>query len=566
MSEIDSLDELAIPSFINETAFSLEIETASEENDPSISAFVSHLHYALDRLEFSSFSQEIKKCQEFVATKCGNDQNVMKALDKSIKAWIAIQELEDETFPIEKLLTATMFAAEKHEGQTRKNPEKTPYIIHPIGVAQIALELGDIRSGDALIAALLHDTLEDTDATPSEIKTLFGSHTLALVQDLTNSPHLEGNALKIAQIEHAPFMLEEAKVIKLADRYYNVCDLKTVNWEQKKIDGYVNFGAKLAQVLRGTCPTLKQAIDNQVSAHRASLYPSSTFVGKLKDAWQFPSDHLPIGVSVDGIEIVSWNVLNTVYLNWVEERDTQGLKGSLISSSNVVTNELTGLTKRDELVIHNLSNMIHHPTHPKHLLCLQECGPALLMALKDSLPEHMKIVYTASEPFPLDQNIVIYNSRLMEWKSDLSRIDHPFDCQESRSVMNLVFEKENQLYRIINAHLPGDPNLPGRDEFASFVNKQPEDHVIALGDMNFTQENMKKSFLEKDGQNLPFTLLSSYPTNIGLDFRSKVIDHVYVKGSTNWELHDPEKVLEGLSSQVDLLTISREKFFQKIKV
>ncbi|MFN4173586.1 MAG: hypothetical protein ACK4HV_00575, partial [Parachlamydiaceae bacterium] len=63
----------------------------------------------------------------------------------------------------EKYRSAIEFAAIKHEGQFRKDKDKTPYLIHPMGVSFSLFYEGDVRDLDTLITALLHDTLEDTD-------------------------------------------------------------------------------------------------------------------------------------------------------------------------------------------------------------------------------------------------------------------------------------------------------------------------------------------------------------------------------------------------------------------
>ncbi|WP_420420998.1 HD domain-containing protein [Simkania sp.] len=471
------------------------------------------------------------------------------------QSWVNLFGQEKgRSIELERLLAAVEFAAEKHQFQTRKDPEKTPYIIHPLGVAQFTLDLGGLKDTDALIAALLHDTLEDTDTTPEEVEQLFGPHVLALVLDLTNPADLKGDACKMAQITHAPDMIEEAKIIKLADRYYNVCDLENVVWNQKSIDAYILWGAKLNQVLRGTSPKLERAIDDKVTEHFQSRFPSGVELGQLGDKWEFLSDHLPIGANIDGIEMATWNVLNTAYLSWVEVHNTQGLKGSQISMTNQMIDEETGLTLRDKLVVDQVIDMINHPSHPKQLISLQECGAAFLQVLRDRLPEHMAIVYTQEEPLPKNQDVVVYDTRHLTYREDLSSIDFPYECDPTRPVMNLAFEKNGKLYRVVNGHLPGDPTLPGRDEFAAYINLMDDDVVVAMGDMNFTREEMQKAFLSQGQENVPFSLISPYPTNVSLSLRSKTIDHIYVKGTFEWQMRYPEEVFEGLTPTVDLLT------------
>ena len=82
----------------------------------------------------------------------------------------------------EKLNEAIKFATDCHAGQTRKMA-KTPYILHPLEVASIISTV--TTDEDVMIAGLLHDTIEDCDADPKEIKQRFGARVSALVQSET---------------------------------------------------------------------------------------------------------------------------------------------------------------------------------------------------------------------------------------------------------------------------------------------------------------------------------------------------------------------------------------------
>lgn len=71
---------------------------------------------------------------------------------------------------MDRVVLAADFAARKHRDDRRKDAEKTPYINHPIGVAKILTDEGQITDVNTIIGALLHDTVEDTDATFEEIE------------------------------------------------------------------------------------------------------------------------------------------------------------------------------------------------------------------------------------------------------------------------------------------------------------------------------------------------------------------------------------------------------------
>lgn len=145
---------------------------------------------------------------------------------------------------LEGVFRALHFAAEKHQDQRRKGTAAPPYINHPIHVANILWEAGGVRDMPTLIAAILHDTLEDTDATPAELERLFGAEVRALVQEVTDDKSLPKDVRKQLQIEHAPHLSPKAKLIKLADKIDNVTDVihhPPADWPHARLVAYVNW-------------------------------------------------------------------------------------------------------------------------------------------------------------------------------------------------------------------------------------------------------------------------------------------------------------------------------------
>ena len=112
-----------------------------------------------------------------------------------------------------KLLEAVDFAAYKHRFQLRKDKEATPYINHPIRVAKILSEAGE-DDIDLLIAAVLHDTIEDTETTTDELKRQFGDVVCSLVLEVTDNKDLPKEERKRLQILNAPKKSERAKKLK----------------------------------------------------------------------------------------------------------------------------------------------------------------------------------------------------------------------------------------------------------------------------------------------------------------------------------------------------------------
>ncbi|XP_069321802.1 guanosine-3',5'-bis(diphosphate) 3'-pyrophosphohydrolase MESH1 isoform X2 [Eulemur rufifrons] len=124
-----------------------------------------------------------------------------------------------------QLLEAADFAARKHRQQRRKDPEGTPYINHPIGVARILTHEAGITDIAVLQAALLHDTVEDTDTTLDEVELHFGAQVRRLVEEVTDDKTLPKMERKRLQVEQAPHSSPGAKLVKLADKLYNLRDL-----------------------------------------------------------------------------------------------------------------------------------------------------------------------------------------------------------------------------------------------------------------------------------------------------------------------------------------------------
>jgi len=119
------------------------------------------------------------------------------------------------------VLEATNFAAEKHRNQRRKNVEQTPYINHPIEVATILTRAG-INDEDVLIAALLHDTIEDTETSVEEVTERFGSNVIRIVMECTDDKKLDKVTRKKYQISHAAEISVQGKLVKLADKLSNL--------------------------------------------------------------------------------------------------------------------------------------------------------------------------------------------------------------------------------------------------------------------------------------------------------------------------------------------------------
>ncbi len=168
-------------------------------------------------------------------------------------------------------LKALHFAADKHRDQRRKDKEASPYINHPIQVADLLKQVGGVDDIITLIGALLHDTLEDTATTPDELRHLFGEDILSVVQEVTDDKTLSKVQRKRLQIEHAPHKSTRAKLIKLADKICNVRDVHHSpphNWSFQRRSEYLTWTEKVVAGLRGVNPALEALYDHTIaSAH-----------------------------------------------------------------------------------------------------------------------------------------------------------------------------------------------------------------------------------------------------------------------------------------------------------
>jgi GTP diphosphokinase / guanosine-3',5'-bis(diphosphate) 3'-diphosphatase len=152
----------------------------------------------------------------------------------------------------QKLLNALNYAAYKHRFQRRKGYEPVPYINHPIKVCSLLANCG-VKDEVTLMAAILHDTLEDTDATTEEITGLFGAETTIIVLEMTDNMKLPSKERKALQIEKASKLDARTKLIKIADKACNVEDITTLplDWEQDRKLAYLDWSKKVVDRCRG---------------------------------------------------------------------------------------------------------------------------------------------------------------------------------------------------------------------------------------------------------------------------------------------------------------------------
>lgn len=160
-------------------------------------------------------------------------------------------------------MRAIDFAAQRHRFHKRKDEKATAYINHPIRVAMTLVEAGE-DDLDLLIAAVLHDTIEDTKTTAEEIEDVFGKEVASLVIELTDDKQLEKEERKRLQIERAKCHTLQARKLKLADKICNVGDILSHpphGWSEDRKVNYIEWAKQVVDQIRGTQPVLEQQFD-----------------------------------------------------------------------------------------------------------------------------------------------------------------------------------------------------------------------------------------------------------------------------------------------------------------
>ena len=173
-----------------------------------------------------------------------------------------------------QLLKAFRFSAGKHRNQRRKDSLESPYINHPIDVAQLLWDVGEVRDMDVLLAAILHDTIEDTNTSPEEIRDSFGEEVLSLVLEVTDDKSLPKAERKRLQIATAPDKSFGAKLIKLADKCSNIRDLLALppaHWSLERRQEYLLWTEKVVAGLRGTNTALEEYYDHELASGKTLL-------------------------------------------------------------------------------------------------------------------------------------------------------------------------------------------------------------------------------------------------------------------------------------------------------
>ena len=169
-----------------------------------------------------------------------------------------------DSIPI--LIRAIAFAAEKHRFQRRKDKDKSPYINHPIALANLLVNEAGRSETEVICGAILHDTIEDTETTAEELAVNFGTSVRDSVLEVTDDKSLLKEVRKQQQIDHSPHLSDGAKLIKLADKICNLRDVSNsppANWSLERRRGYFDWAKSVIDGLRGIDAALEDIFDRE---------------------------------------------------------------------------------------------------------------------------------------------------------------------------------------------------------------------------------------------------------------------------------------------------------------
>ncbi|MET0528484.1 MAG: HD domain-containing protein [Microvirga sp.] len=180
-----------------------------------------------------------------------------------MKEWIAVLKAADA-------------AARWHVHQRRKGAAEEPYVNHLLEVASLVAEATDGKDPELVIAALLHDAIEDQEVPRGMIAEIWGEEVAQIVEEVTDDKSLPKDERKRKQINTAPKKSNRAKLIKLADKTSNLRAITaspSPEWSVKRRLEYVKWARDVVAGVRGTNEWLEAEFDKAAEAADESVRP-----------------------------------------------------------------------------------------------------------------------------------------------------------------------------------------------------------------------------------------------------------------------------------------------------
>jgi (p)ppGpp synthase/HD superfamily hydrolase len=165
---------------------------------------------------------------------------------------------------VSRILDAAQTAARWHAKQRRKGSARVPYVNHLLEVARLVDQATGGNDPDLVVAALLHDAIEDQGVSRATIAEQFGEDVAALVDEVSDDKSLPQDVRKRLQVEQASKKSRRARILKLADKISNVTDIGNdppPDWPVERQRQYVQWGRDVVAELRGASPELERQFE-----------------------------------------------------------------------------------------------------------------------------------------------------------------------------------------------------------------------------------------------------------------------------------------------------------------
>ena len=204
-------------------------------------------------------------------------ENIADLMTPPVAASPAARERErgNVTMNTYCVLKAADAAARWHVNQRRKGAAQEPYINHLVEVALLVAEATGGSDTNLVIAALLHDAIEDQQVPRDLIAKTFGEDVASLVEEVTEDKSLPKAVRKDDQVRTAATKSPRARILRLADKTSNLRTVAVsppVDWSVERRKEYVAWSRKVAKGLRGINQKLEEQFDNAAGAAEASLH------------------------------------------------------------------------------------------------------------------------------------------------------------------------------------------------------------------------------------------------------------------------------------------------------
>lgn len=172
-----------------------------------------------------------------------------------------------------QIVRALDFAAWAHAAQRRKGGTQEPYVNHLTEVARLVAQATGGKDARLIIAALLHDVLEDQSprVTDEMLVEHFGKRVARIVREVSDDGSLPKAERKRLQVEHAPYISRRAKMIKIADKAANlnsILESPPEGWSNERKGEYFAWAIEVVAGCRGVNEWLEAVFDERASQGR----------------------------------------------------------------------------------------------------------------------------------------------------------------------------------------------------------------------------------------------------------------------------------------------------------